>query len=165
MDPLQIIPIIKNVIDMMEKGFHLVAQLKEHEIKFHFIVKNALLTSTGKALLAFAEITNLDEKPHSISDIYLKIGDQKIFRAPIKEISAITSGSEAIKVITIRNVYKFINPTFDYFEILPLNIYLQPNESIIGCLVFEFPNLVNLSDIIFGLKIAGRDIIFEHRLL
>lgn len=103
----------------------------------------AQVTNFGDAVLAFGRITNKSSQPHSVTDIRLSIYSALSERVPITELKYADVGNTLLVIQSYQHTSHFELEPGALIDLrpLPMDIYLRPNESATGLVLFRIPEV------------------------
>lgn len=115
------------------------------KVKKFFIAK---YSSLGKAVLAFVVVTNRSQVPLSITDFNVVLDDQKSERVPITELRFKDSNNTYLTALSFGHVAYFDLPEAALLDLrnLTMDIYLRPNESKSGLVLFKLPDVKQVAN-------------------
>ncbi|NBB87161.1 MAG: hypothetical protein GVY12_13215 [Bacteroidetes bacterium] len=145
----------------LKDGITLVKQLESDRIDLRFAVKDFLISDSSRgrtAALAFVLITNASSRPHSITEIALKLGDEEVSRLPLKKLETQDMAGKSIKAVSHVDMAHFerADGQMTDLRVLPSDIYLRENESIGGCLLFMLPDVEPVTEFTLRLEVSGQ---------
>ena len=147
-------------LSALKTGAELRQTAEGEKVGIDFAVKEVLIGPNdmgGKAVLAFAVLTNESDSPRSVTDIVIDFGTVRARRVPLTSLRHLDFRGERLEAESFVHSASFENVglPFQDYRFLPDDIYLLPHESKSGCALFVLDDVDEVSKLLVIVDVGG----------